>query len=167
MKPIPFFVSSAHNQTEFKFSVILKKYSFISQTFPAITDISNVQNLRDVYSKSMVLVCFNHFFVLCSQGGEVVQETITSNLDDDSIILEFQRTDGTLITQLIDFRNVRLLWIKTMDVRGGKKLIEESKLMAVNVILFEQCKVFRVFYWTFHLRKEKFAENFGQDSFCI
>lgn len=137
MKPIPFFVSSAHNQTEFKFSVILKKYSFISQTFLAITD---------VYSKSMVLVCFNHFFVLCSQGGEVVQETITSNLDDDSIILEFQRTDGTLITQLIDFRNVRLLWIKTMDVRGGKKLIEESKLMAVNFILFEQCKVFRVFY---------------------
>lgn len=40
------------------------------------------------------------------QGGEVVQETITSNLDDDSITLEFQRTDGTLITQLIDFRNV-------------------------------------------------------------
>lgn len=75
-----------------------------------------------------------------------MQETITSNLDDDSIILEFQRTDGTLITQLIDFRNVRLLWIKTMDVRGGKKLIEESKLMAVNFILFEQCKVFRVFY---------------------
>lgn len=75
-----------------------------------------------------------------------MQETITSNLDDDSIILEFQRTDGTLITQLIDFRNVRLLWIKTMDVRGGKKLIEESKLMAVNFILFEQCKVFRVFF---------------------
>lgn len=40
-----------------------------------------------------------------NQGGEVVQETITSNLDDDSITLEFQRTDGTLITQLIDFRN--------------------------------------------------------------
>lgn len=40
------------------------------------------------------------------QGGEVIQETITSNLEDDSIILEFQRTDGTLITQLLDFRNV-------------------------------------------------------------
>ncbi|XP_055296516.1 out at first protein [Sitodiplosis mosellana] len=40
-----------------------------------------------------------------NQGGEVIQETITSNLDDDSIILEFQRTDGTLITQLLDFRN--------------------------------------------------------------
>lgn len=40
-----------------------------------------------------------------NQGGEVVQETITSNVSDDLIILEFQRTDGTLITQLIDFRN--------------------------------------------------------------
>lgn len=36
----------------------------------------------------------------------MVQETITSNVVDDIIILEFQRTDGTLITQLIDFRNV-------------------------------------------------------------
>lgn len=40
------------------------------------------------------------------QGGEVVQETITSNIHDDIITLEFQRTDGTLITQLIDFRSV-------------------------------------------------------------
>ncbi|XP_031628745.1 out at first protein [Contarinia nasturtii] len=40
-----------------------------------------------------------------NQGGEVIQETITSNLLDDYIILEFQRTDGTLVTQLIDFRN--------------------------------------------------------------
>ncbi|CAG9797970.1 unnamed protein product [Chironomus riparius] len=40
-----------------------------------------------------------------NQGGEVVQETITSNIHDDIIMLEFQRTDGTLITQLIDFRS--------------------------------------------------------------
>lgn len=40
-----------------------------------------------------------------NQGGEVVQETITSNINDDLITLEFQRSDGTLITQLIDFRN--------------------------------------------------------------
>lgn len=45
-----------------------------------------------------------------NQGGEVIQETITSNVSDDLITLEFQRTDGTLITQLIDFRNeVRIL----------------------------------------------------------
>lgn len=39
----------------------------------------------------------------------MVQETITSNVSDDLITLEFQRTDGTLITQFIDFRNVIIL----------------------------------------------------------
>jgi Transcriptional regulator, Out at first len=47
-------------------------------------------------------------FFVCLQGGEVVQETITSNISDDVITLEFQRSDGTLITELIDFRNVSI-----------------------------------------------------------
>lgn len=50
----------------------------------------------------------NFYFVVYLQGGEVVQQTITSNIHDDIIILEFQRTDGTLITQLIDFRSVSI-----------------------------------------------------------
>lgn len=45
-------------------------------------------------------------FLLYFQGGEIVQETITSNVGEDIITLEFQRTDGTLVTELIDFRNV-------------------------------------------------------------
>lgn len=47
---------------------------------------------------------------MCSylQGGEIVQETITSNVSEDIITLEFQRTDGTLVTELIDFRNVSI-----------------------------------------------------------
>lgn len=40
-----------------------------------------------------------------NQGGEVVQETITSSVSDDTCTLEFQRSDGTLITKLIDFRS--------------------------------------------------------------
>lgn len=40
------------------------------------------------------------------QGGDVVQETISANVTDDTVSLEFQRPDGTLVTQLIDFRNV-------------------------------------------------------------
>ncbi|CAH1127229.1 unnamed protein product [Ceutorhynchus assimilis] len=40
-----------------------------------------------------------------NQGGDVVQETIYANASDDTITLEFQRSDGTLVTQLIDFRN--------------------------------------------------------------
>ena len=40
------------------------------------------------------------------QGGDVLQETITANVSEDAVTLEFQRSDGTLITQLMDFRNV-------------------------------------------------------------
>ncbi|XP_029723182.1 out at first protein [Aedes albopictus] len=40
-----------------------------------------------------------------NQGGEVVQETITSSVGDDTCTLEFQRSDGTLITKLIDFKS--------------------------------------------------------------
>lgn len=52
---------------------------------------------------------FMNFIGFYLQGGEVVQETITSNIHDDIITLEFQRTDGTLITQLIDFRSVSIV----------------------------------------------------------
>lgn len=36
----------------------------------------------------------------------MVQENISANVTDDTVSLEFQRPDGTLVTQLIDFRNV-------------------------------------------------------------
>jgi hypothetical protein len=44
----------------------------------------------------------------------VLQETITANVSDDSVTLEFQRSDGTLITQLVDFRNVSTSTFSTM-----------------------------------------------------
>lgn len=40
-----------------------------------------------------------------NQGGEIVQETITSSVGDETCTLEFQRSDGTLITELIDFKS--------------------------------------------------------------
>ncbi|GFY51066.1 out at first protein [Trichonephila inaurata madagascariensis] len=40
-----------------------------------------------------------------NQGGDIVQESITSNITDDTITLEFQRPEGTLITQFVDFRS--------------------------------------------------------------
>ncbi|XP_068085334.1 out at first protein [Anabrus simplex] len=40
-----------------------------------------------------------------NQGGDVLQESISSNVSEDTVTLEFQRSDGTLITQLVDFRN--------------------------------------------------------------
>ncbi|XP_035224069.1 out at first protein-like [Stegodyphus dumicola] len=40
-----------------------------------------------------------------NQGGDIVQETISSNTSADTITLEFQRPEGTLITQFIDFKS--------------------------------------------------------------
>ncbi|KAF8793795.1 Out at first protein like [Argiope bruennichi] len=40
-----------------------------------------------------------------NQGGDIVQESITSNITEDTITLEFQRPEGTLITQFVDFRS--------------------------------------------------------------
>lgn len=42
----------------------------------------------------------------------MLQETITANVSEDAVTLEFQRSDGTLITQLMDFRNVSTVLIK-------------------------------------------------------
>lgn len=60
------------------------------------------------------------FVYVYLQGGEIVQETITSNVSEDIITLEFQRTDGTLVTELIDFRNVSTeLSVGSMNDGGG------------------------------------------------
>lgn len=63
------------------------------------------------------------------QGGEVVQETITSNISDDIIILEFQRTDGTLITQLIDFRSVSRMITKKLLIIFPSLLLSDQTLI--------------------------------------
>lgn len=45
-----------------------------------------------------------------NHGGDIAQENITANVAQDIVTLEFQRNDGTLITQLIDFsREVQIL----------------------------------------------------------
>lgn len=41
-----------------------------------------------------------------NNGGDVVVESINGNTTSDTVILEFHNTDGTYITQLIDFRSV-------------------------------------------------------------
>ncbi|XKL65480.1 hypothetical protein PGB90_008900 [Kerria lacca] len=49
-------------------------------------------------------------FIFCVQGGEILQETLTSNVTSDTVMLEYLNSDGTLITQLIDFkREVQVL----------------------------------------------------------
>lgn len=51
-------------------------------------------------------VCTTHLLIhVKNQGGDIILETISSNVTEDVITLEFQRSDGTLVTQLIDFKN--------------------------------------------------------------
>ncbi|XP_001603817.1 out at first protein [Nasonia vitripennis] len=61
-----------------------------------------------------ILIVLQYFCGICTtnllinvknQGGDILQETITSNITEDVITLEFQRSDGTLVTQLVDFKN--------------------------------------------------------------
>ena len=42
------------------------------------------------------------------EGGDVLVESIHANTSSDTLTLEFQNTDGTLITQFIDFKSVRI-----------------------------------------------------------
>ncbi|CAH1161722.1 unnamed protein product [Phyllotreta striolata] len=77
-----------------------------------------------------------------NQGGDVVQENISANITDDTVTLEFQRSDGTLVTQLIDFRN---------EVQILKSLIlgeEERGQSQYQVLCF-----------IFHFPKESFISS--------
>lgn len=40
-----------------------------------------------------------------NQGGDVLQESIFANVSEDTVTLEFQRPDGTLISLFIDFKS--------------------------------------------------------------
>ncbi|XP_046454442.1 out at first protein-like [Daphnia pulex] len=39
-----------------------------------------------------------------NQGGDVLQEVLASNVSEDVVQLEYQRADGTIVTQMLDFR---------------------------------------------------------------
>ncbi|XP_011201754.2 out at first protein [Bactrocera dorsalis] len=80
----------------------------------SITPLTSVLCLRNGVQFNFMLIIFLNLLLnsrsqllinVQNQGGEVIQESITSNVSEDIITLEFQKTDGTLITQVIDFRN--------------------------------------------------------------
>lgn len=41
-----------------------------------------------------------------NKGGETIVETIVSNTTDDTVIVEFLSSDGSFVTQFIDFKSV-------------------------------------------------------------
>ena len=66
---------------------------------------------------TVYIVLFNVFICLgnCqlvvnvrNNGGDIYRETIEANTTVDSISLDFRKSDGTLITQFIDGRNVNI-----------------------------------------------------------
>ena len=48
-----------------------------------------------------------------NNGGDVYRENIEANTTQDTINLEFRKTDGTLVTQFIDGRNVSLISVSS------------------------------------------------------
>ncbi|XP_066589734.1 out at first protein [Prorops nasuta] len=70
--------------------------------------------MKRFYKVVIIFIVLQFFYDACTthllinvknQGGDILLETISSNVTEDLITLEFQRSDGTLVTQLIDFRN--------------------------------------------------------------
>ena len=46
-----------------------------------------------------------------NEGGEVLTETIVANTTLDTVSLTLKQNDGTIITQLVDFKNVRCFFL--------------------------------------------------------
>lgn len=51
-----------------------------------------------------------------NNGGEVFREVIRSNVNDNWIGIEFRETDGSLVKQIIDFRNVGFLLPQLLSI---------------------------------------------------
>lgn len=43
-----------------------------------------------------------------NNGGEIFREVISANVQDNYVNIDFEETDGSHITELVDFRNVSL-----------------------------------------------------------
>lgn len=84
----------------------------------------NFRDIRLLWTSLLLLLCSGQS-KLCSgqlvinvknQGGDVLQETIFANTTDDTVTLEFQRPEGTLITQFIEFKSVSELIVNWLNV---------------------------------------------------
>ena len=103
------------------------------------------------------------------QGGDVLQETITANVSEDAVTLEFQRSDGTLITQLMDFRNVSAVLIKVAFMCTKCVTLTHNRLYPSVFVFFTRncsmmCSVISVHsYPTYLVLYVKLKSNFVID----
>lgn len=74
-----------------------------------VSSFTNIVVFTTIYHLTYLRSCGCQLVInVKNQGGDIVQESISSNTSDDTITLEFQRPEGTLITQFIDFKSVLL-----------------------------------------------------------
>jgi len=73
----------------------------------------NILGVMELFTFSVisfcVLICLGNCQLVVNvrnNGGDIYRETIEANTTQDSITLDFRKSDGTLITQFIDGRNV-------------------------------------------------------------
>ena len=60
-----------------------------------------------------------------NRGGETIVENITANTSADTVTLELLNSDGSFVTQFIDFKSVR---IQRLDPRSTNSLQESWKV---------------------------------------
>ena len=54
--------------------------------------------------------CYSQLVVnVKNKGGDLIQETIQANTKENTINLDFQKLDGTLLKMLIDFKSVSVI----------------------------------------------------------
>lgn len=79
----------------------------------------------------------------------MVQETIAANVSEDTVTLEFQRSDGTLVTQLIDFRNVSISSYTLFATVSAKEQLMMPVGARVNLVnTYTEFEKFGVFFFS-------------------
>lgn len=93
----------------------------LNKTFPCLTQNCKLFIFDTCNSSKQILLC------MLLKGGDVLQEVLASNVSEDTVQLEYQRADGTIVTQLLDFRKevqiYRLLILAEEEQVNYKKMI--------------------------------------------
>jgi len=109
----------------------------------------------------------NEKFVFYLQGGDILLETISSNITEDLITLEFQRSDGTLVTQLIDFKNVITLQELVKKWREIFIIYFQAIMIFTGSSSYKSSGSWRGRTWTKSVSSHVFCESFLQSRFYI
>jgi Transcriptional regulator, Out at first len=78
----------------------------------------------------LVSICYCQLVVnVKNNGGDVYRENIEANTTQDTIVLEFRKADGTIVTQFVDGRNVR-----TVGISSCRSLTDENNYIGSSIM---------------------------------